>query len=170
MGEREEISAEAALFAVGHLDSASSARFGARLRDGCQIAVAEYAAFAETTAAALQASLPLHTPPLALRDRLLIRIAATVAPQPPPAVVHPGPSAMVVTRAADAHWLPGPAPGVQVCLLREQKTMLVRLSPGACVPPHHHASAEQCLVMQGNYKEMRRTEASTTFVFVSQVL
>ena len=166
MGEREEISAAAALFAVGHLDSASSARFVARLRDGCQVAVAEYAAFAETTAAALQASLPLHTPPSALRDRLLARIAVTVAPQPPPAVVQPGPSAMVVTRAADAHWLPGPAPGVQVCLLREQKTMLVRLSPGACVPPHHHASAEQCLVMQGSLTDGEITVYAGDYVYM----
>ena len=159
MEEREEIAAEAALYAAGHRDSASAARFEARLRDGCQIAASEYAGFAEITALLLADGLPLVTPPPALRDRLLARIAAVEPPATPQ-------SGMVVARAADARWLPGPAPGVEVCLLHEKKTMLVRLSPGARVPPHHHASAEQCLVLQGSLTDGETTVEAGDFIFM----
>ena len=142
------------MYAAGSRDSASTARFEARLRDGCEIAASEYAGFAETATALLCAALPLHSPPPGLRERLLDRIGAAEQ------------SAAVVTRATDARWLPGPAPGVEICLLRGKKTMLVRLSPGACVPAHHHTSDEQCLVLEGTLSDGEITVQSGDFVYM----
>lgn len=167
MEEREEIAAEAALYAAGHRDSASTAGFEARLRDGCEIAASEYAGFAETATAFVFADLPLHTPPAGLRERLLARISAAEQPSPSPPLPQSAASpAMVVTRATDAHWLPGPASGVEICLLRGKKTMLVRLSPGARVPAHHHASDEQCLVLEGSLSDGEITVQSGDFVYM----
>ena len=106
--EREEISADAALCALGQLDPQSSARFEARLREGCGIAQSEYAAFVEIAAAALGASAPLYSPPPGLRDRVLARIVAEpLSYSPAPDASH---SPMVIVRTAALAGCPGPLP------------------------------------------------------------
>ncbi len=156
MEQREEIAADAALFVLGQLDAEAAARFEARLREGCEITRAEYAAFSET-AASLSFSAPSNQPPPGLRDRLLARIAAE--PRKPE-------SAAVVVRATETGWLPGPAPGVQIRLLHKKRTMLVRLAPGARVPVHHHDLSEQCLVIEGTVTDGDITVSAGDYVFM----
>ena len=156
MGLREEIAAEAALFALGQLDPESSVRFEARLTDGCQIARTELAAFTET-AAALGLAVPSQQPPASLRDRLMARIAAEPT-------LSPG---RLIVRSNETAWMPGPAPGVEIRLLNKTKTMLVRLAPGARVPVHHHESSEQCLVLEGTVSDGEVTVGAGDYIFMS---
>ena len=53
-------------------------------------------------------------------------------------------------RANEVTWTPSPFPGVEMRLLHERKTMPVRMEPHARIPAHPHASAEQCLVLEGS--------------------
>jgi anti-sigma factor ChrR (cupin superfamily) len=147
---REEIAAEAALFVLGQLDPEASARFEAQLQVGSEVYLAELNAFSDT-AAALGSAAPTHSPPPALRDRLMARIAQ--------------PSLMQVVRH-DTGWLPGPAPGVEIRLLHQTKTMMVKLAPGARIPPHHHHSAEQCLVIEGRLTDGKVTVEAGDFVYM----
>jgi quercetin dioxygenase-like cupin family protein len=148
--QREEIAADAALFVLGQLDADAAARFEARLKEGCEIARSEYAAFTET-AASLSFAAPSAAPPASLRDRLMTRIA------------HSG---VVIVRAHETGWMPGPAPGVEIRLLHKKKTMLVRLAPGARVPVHHHDLSEQCLVIEGTVTDGETTVSAGDYVFM----
>jgi quercetin dioxygenase-like cupin family protein len=154
---REEIAADAALFVLGQLDDEAKARFEARLKDGCEITRAELAAFGET-AASLGSAAPSHAPPPGLRSRLMARIAAeTPLPQ----------SGVVVVRARETGWFPGPAPGVEIRLLHKKRTMLVRMAPGARLPVHHHDLSEQCLVIEGTVTDGEVTVGPGDFVFMA---
>ena len=157
MEQREEIAADAALFVLGQLDADAAARFDARLREGCEVTRAEYAAFTET-AASLSFTAPSELPPPSLRDRLMARIAAEPR--------KPDHSGVVVVRANESGWMPGPAPGVDIRLLHKQRTMLVRLAPGARVPVHHHDLSEQCLVIEGTVTDGETTVSAGDYVFM----
>lgn len=75
----------------------------------------------------------------ALKRRLLRAIAAEATPR------H-------LTVPADAGvWRPA-GPGLQVKVLHEADgimSYLVRLAPGASLPPHRHPVAEECVVLEG---------------------
>ena len=75
-------------------------------------------------------------------------------------------SLIQVVRHDETGWLPGPAPGVEIRLLHQTKTMLVRLAPGARVPTHHHHSAEQCLVIEGRLTDGQVTVEAGDFVYM----
>ena len=151
MESREEIAADAALFVLGQLDTEASARFEAQLRAGSEVYLTEFDAF-NHTAAALGATAPAHQPPPGLRDRLMARVAQSLA--------------MQVVRRDESGWLPGPAPGVEIRLLHKTKTMLVKLAPGARVPMHHHESEEQCLVLEGRLTDGQVTVEAGDFVYM----
>lgn len=51
--------------------------------------------------------------------------------------------------------------GVHIKVLREQAgvlTYLLRLEPGACLPPHRHPHDEECLVVEGRLRVGSHTE------------
>ncbi len=154
MEQREEIAADAALYVLGQLDAESTARFEARLKDGCQIARPEYGGFIETIAA-IGFTAPLQQPPPSLRAKLMARIGGGGAV-----------SGATIVRADESSWMPGPAPGVEIRLLLKKSTMLVRLAPGARVPSHHHGLSEQCLVMEGTLTDGENTVSAGDFVFM----
>lgn len=61
-----------------------------------------------------------------------------------------------VTIAADddAGWQPF-APGVRMKVLRREGAVLsylLRLAPGACLPPHRHPLDEECIVVDGRIR------------------
>lgn len=154
MEQREEISADAALFILEQLDPEASSRFEDRLKDGCEIARAEYAAFSEV-AATLGLSVTPQIPPAGLRDRLMSRVAAETPDQ-----------GRLLVRSNEGRWLPGPAPGVEIRLLYKKRTMLVRLAAGARLPVHHHAYAEQCLVLEGTVTDGETTVGPGDYVLM----
>ncbi|MGH9581467.1 MAG: cupin domain-containing protein [Bryobacteraceae bacterium] len=87
---------------------------------------------------------PLQTPPPYLRQRILDQIAAISAPSsdatPPEATL---------VRAHDSPWASTPAPGVSARPLLGDRTVLIRMQPGAAYPSHEHSQAEQCYVIEG---------------------
>lgn len=90
---------------------------------------------------------------------------STVQPQPPRAL-----RARVIERVADAEdshvtlaadGEPGSAPwqqflpGIQIKVLRESQgtlSYLLKLAPGAALPPHRHPEDEECLVLEGRLR------------------
>jgi anti-sigma factor ChrR (cupin superfamily) len=78
-------------------------------------------------------------PPAGARGRLMQRVEASNA---------------YTLLAADGEWAPGPVPGTTLKLLsvdrvRQSATMLMRVSPGARYPAHHHTGGEDCYVIAG---------------------
>lgn len=60
-----------------------------------------------------------------------------------------------VLRREDGTWEAAGVPGVSVRRLfvdrgRNQMTALIRMAAGASYPSHHHAGAEECLVLEGD--------------------
>jgi len=74
-----------------------------------------------------------------VRQRLLGRIAADSTPR------------HLTVSAADGEWRPF-APGITMKLLHRDGAVLsylLRLAPGAALPPHRHPCDEECLVLEG---------------------
>jgi quercetin dioxygenase-like cupin family protein len=90
-------------------------------------------------------------PPRALRARLVERVADAEDSH--------------LTLAADgepgaAPWQPF-LPGVQIKVLREgggSLSYLLKLAPGAELPPHRHPEDEECLVLEGRLRVGSRIE------------
>lgn len=137
----EECRTAAALYSLGALPPEESAQFEQRLKSGCPLCTSEYADYA-SIAMGIALSVPIQNPSPSLRQRLMERIAATEAP--------PSPKEMILTRGEDTPWTPSPYPGIEVRPLLGQKTLLVRMQPGAVYPSHEHRTAEQCYVLEGS--------------------
>lgn len=128
----------AALFSLGMLDSEATLEFSRHL-ETCPACSVEVRAFDET-AAQMCLEVPSIAPPPELRTRVLDSIF------PPPEYV--------VKRGSDGAWLPFGVPGIQMKPLSEDpstgtRTFLLKLNPGATLPPHNHADAEHCFVVEG---------------------
>lgn len=139
--EWEECRATAALYALGSLPPAEKAQFRSRVQSGCPVCTAALNEFAET-ADYLAMCAPSVQPPSGLRERVL-----NVAKREPGGDGRP---AMTIVRRDDSAWLESPFPGVQMKPLLGQKTVLVRMQPGAVYPKHEHREAEQCYVLEGS--------------------
>jgi quercetin dioxygenase-like cupin family protein len=92
--------------------------------------------------AALAEALPPISPPperqSAMRERLLERVRGDRARQS-------------TVRAAEGEWV-AVAPGLTLKLLHrdaDTETFLLRMEPGAKLPPHGHALDEACFVVEG---------------------
>lgn len=146
----EEVRDLAALYALGALRGDELREFEQHLTDGCDVCTAEVAAFAPVVADLAYAA-PLQSPRPELRDRVLGRIAAEgmTASHPKIEKEH-----LVFVGSQWLNWQPGNAPGVDIKLLSVDKergyfTTLVRMAPGASLPPHRHADIEESYIMEG---------------------
>ena len=76
----------------------------------------------------------------AIKQRLMNRVAAAGAVSP-----------LVTIRADEGEWHPVLPKVSMKVLLREgdSLTYLLRLEPGAKIPPHDHPQTEECLVLEG---------------------
>jgi quercetin dioxygenase-like cupin family protein len=140
--ELEECRTTAALFAIGGLPESERARFAQRLTSGCPFCVSEFQEYS-SIAYEIASSLPQQQPPPLIRERLLKRIS------PPPASQQSHIEATVL-RENDTPWKKLPVPGVEIRRLLGDKTMLVRMQPGAVFPTHEHRFMEQCYVLSGS--------------------
>lgn len=156
--ESAECSAQAALYALGALSQTEARAVAAALPRTPGLA-AEVAAF-EQVVALLGLSAPEAQPAPALRRQSLDRIAATPLAeinQPPVASASPATAQteqLVMRRASDTGWR-ACLPGVFIKTLsldraRGTMTALVRLAPGACLPPHRHSEVEESFILSGN--------------------
>jgi mannose-6-phosphate isomerase-like protein (cupin superfamily) len=138
--ELEDCRLTAALYALGSLPETDREQFRARVRSGCPVCNAALSEFAET-AAYLAMSVPSVEPPSGLRERVL-NIAKRGAAA--------GRREMTVIRRNESEWLQSPVPGVHMRPLLGDKTVLVRMQPGAVYPKHEHRETEQCYVLEGS--------------------
>jgi quercetin dioxygenase-like cupin family protein len=81
----------------------------------------------------------------AIKQRLMQRVGASAAAQPPDA------NGLVTIRAGEGVWQPVmPKVSMKVLLCEGNSlTYLLRLEPGARIPPHDHPQTEECIVLEG---------------------
>lgn len=162
----------AAAYAAGALESPLREDFETHLETGCPFCEEEVRLHRETLAAEVF-SAPARPPAPGLKARLLGSIREKAgSPEPPQA---PGshssknlqlfkswkgdgidPAGFYILRAAQGRWEEA-APGVRFKRLavddeRGYVTMLVRMDEGTSYPPHHHAGAEECYVIEGDLR------------------
>ncbi len=144
---------QAALYALGLLDSGSERLFEEHLQSGCAVCAAEVRA-ATQTAALLPFSLPQHDPPPRLRKKLLAQIEPPSGPQIwkqwRPDLL----GGIHVVRGQAEDWQ-NVAEGITAKQLyadpeRDTVTMLIRMEPGSAYPAHRHGGPEQCFVIEGD--------------------
>jgi quercetin dioxygenase-like cupin family protein len=141
----EDCRVEAALYALGGLAPDKAQAVEGRLRCGCALCLAEvrqYSLVAEQLAFSVE---PIE-PPRELRQRLLERIQHSSEPS---VAEH-----MTIVRRSDSDngsdWVRMPFPGVEIRSLIGEKTLLIRMQPGAVFPKHGHPQREQCYVLEGS--------------------
>ena len=130
----------ASLYALGLLEEAESAAFEQHL-SSCPACMAEVRE-SGNLAAQLAGGIPLAAPPAGLRDRVL---SEAVLPR----------GVLALVRGGKMNWQPTSFTGVSIARLfedpmRGEVTSLVRMSPGARYPSHHHAGLEHCYVVEGD--------------------
>jgi anti-sigma factor ChrR (cupin superfamily) len=145
----DPLAAEAALYALGALDSDAAAAYRAHLDAGCAVCRAEVDALRGVVADLGLDAAP--APPAAgLRERLLARAAA-----PPPEL----PAYHFLT-AEEGRWI-RIAPGIFRKDLAPEpegrsRSYLIRMEPGAVGNVHTHAAVEHCLVVEGDFQTAGR--------------
>jgi len=141
----------AALYALGALSADETRTFEAHIDRGCAMCAAEIDAFS-AVAGDLAHGAPPQLPPLALRSRVLERIAEQSDPLHAAIIERAG---VRFVRSAELAWTTAAAPTVEVKALsvdhaRGYITKLVRMAPGASLYPHRHADVEESYVLDGD--------------------
>jgi anti-sigma factor ChrR (cupin superfamily) len=164
----EEVLGRAALYALGALGAEEARAFEEHLEGGCAACAAEVAEFSAAVEALAYAA-PPAAPPASVRERLLARAAGVEAAgeetRGGPAThtsedevkADAPPAGFFILRAGAGEWQPTEDEGVSYKLLfadhaRGTLTTLVRMEPGARIPPHRHLGVEQCLVLEGDVR------------------
>lgn len=144
-----------ALYALGALDAEASKPIAERLEAGDE-ATAEDLQRAEQLIAFLGHLAPAAAPPADLKQRLLERIQNELPPPAPPA-------SSALRSSVDLEsldWVPSDWPGVHVHWLRQDVStgsgaVYFHIQPGYSAPSHRHIGAEDCLVLQGGFRDRR---------------
>jgi anti-sigma factor ChrR (cupin superfamily) len=150
------------LLALDVLSPAERSALAAHLDDGCDACAAELSAH-RATALDLAYDAPPAAPPAGLRERVLAACTNAARPDavarvwrdwtPLPAAARDG---IAIVRADEGVW-ESVLPGVAVKRLsldseHRTATMLVRMLAGGEYPRHRHATAEECLVLEGDLR------------------
>ena len=143
----EELQTTAALCALSAWPPPDAHDFASCSTEAGRALAREVAAF-DAVLAALALGAAEHAPPAAARQKLLARIAAEASPAPDAA------RQFLNLRAAEGRWHEFGA-GIEVKQLfkdpaQSTVTYLLKLAPGAQLPPHHHRGAEQCYILTGD--------------------
>lgn len=132
---------QASLYVLGFLEPGAAAMLEAHLPE-CALCGEEVQRLREV-AGELAFSAPAATPPPAVAEELMRRVAAKKLA-----------SASVLVRAHEGDWQSTPFPGVHARHLFTDPsgnvTQLVRLEAGAKYPAHRHAGHEHCYVLEGD--------------------
>jgi hypothetical protein len=138
----EDCRTAAALYSLGALPPEEARQFEQRLMSGCPFCSSEFAAYAYVTHE-LALCTPAHDLDPAVRQRLFDRIEGMPDSKS-------GSEEMILVRDDVTMWTPLPVPGIEVRPLLGEKTLLVRMQPGAVYPAHEHRYAEQCYMLEGS--------------------
>jgi anti-sigma factor ChrR (cupin superfamily) len=107
---------------------------------------------------------PTASLPAALKAKLLERVQAEVATEArPPTVRSP-------LDVASLHWEPSAYPGVSFHWLRQDETTgtctaFVKIAPECRYTAHRHVGGEECLVLQGGFRDRRGEYRVGSFVY-----
>ncbi len=140
----EQAQERAALFALGALDPEESREFARHLEEGCEICAAEVGSFAAVVDELALATEPAE-PSDAARATVLARFAT-------PEIEKDG---VRFVRVGLMPWQDGALPQVERKSLfvdpeRRFTTQLIRMAPGATLPSHRHAEAEEIYLIEGD--------------------
>ena len=153
----EGVEEQAALFALGALESEEARRFRQRLASGCPLCLSEVQD-CENALAALALSARPVAPASSVRTRLLETIGAVEEER--------GSQQGSLVRAEEVPWKPSPFAGVEMRYLLERKTMMVRMAPKSRIPAHPHSAGEQCLVLEGSVTSNGVTAFAGDFTYM----
>jgi anti-sigma factor ChrR (cupin superfamily) len=145
----DEMSARAALYALGALTQYEAQAFESHLTEDCKVCPAELRDFAEVVAQ-LGFETKEAEPSASAREALLKRL---VAAPPRETISSASPPQFLTMRANEGPWLEV-APGAFFKRLfadreRETVTWLAKLQPGSRLPKHRHHGVEESIVMEG---------------------
>ncbi len=149
----EELKDKMLLYALGALDDDEAAPIAARLQAGDEASTAELQQ-AEKLIALLGYQAPAATPPANLKTRLFDRIQREATPSESP------PSDRLQLDLGSLDWAPSDWPGVHVHWLRQDEAtgsgaVYFRIQSGYTAPSHRHIGAEDCLILQGGFRDSR---------------
>jgi anti-sigma factor ChrR (cupin superfamily) len=135
----DDLEALALADAIGALDAEDRRALDARIALLPPEAQAEVAALYEMSVA-LAATVDQVDPPAHVRAQV---IAATRTP------------GRYTLLSTDREWVDTPLPGIRMKVLAVDKargvaTMLIRATPGAVYPSHHHSGPEECYILSGS--------------------
>ena len=138
----DEIREQIALYVLGLLEPAAAKEFEQHLSEGCPVCEAEAREAREAQAELAFAA--VKPAPARLRRNLMEQI-------------QPLPEGVSATRGNEGKWLNTPYPGVTIKPVYRhpvtgEVTQLIRMAPGARIPPHYHSADEQCLVVEGDIR------------------
>ena len=147
----QEISEQAALYAMGSLTGEELDAFERLLAAGDPVATAAVEGFQST-----MEELALAAPAPPIRPNVKDRLMAGALKAKLQGFEEPEPGVHVL-RAGNGKWRETGYPGVTTKILHIEKetrmaTTLLRLEPGAKYPPHSHSMLEQCLVLSGDVR------------------
>lgn len=150
----EEVAERAALYALGALNEEEARLFEAHLAEGCDECADEVRSF-NPVIASLGTCPSEATPSPGVRERLAeflieeARLAERTA-----AFTDTSSRQMVKIRSNEGEWQLL-ATGVYRKTLFEDRergttTSIIKLQPGAHIPPHRHSGIEECIVLEGD--------------------
>ena len=154
----DEVEQQATLFALGALAAEERDAFARRVAAGCLLCASEIDQ-CNLTLSLLPLTTPRIPPPSRLRARLLESI--TQDDQRIPLAEQ-----VTLVRSDEAPWKPSSFPGVEMRFLYKRKTMLVRMAAKSQIPAHPHATAEQCLVLEGSVSSNGTTVNAGDFIYM----
>ncbi len=139
-----------ALYALGALDAEESKPIAERLQGGDEASETELYQ-AEQLIALMGYLAPAAEPPASLKSRLFERIQDESPPL----------TSLAARSSIDLEsldWVPSDWPGVHVHWLRQDEAtgsgaVYFHIQPGHSAPSHRHIGAEDCLVMQGGFRD-----------------
>jgi anti-sigma factor ChrR (cupin superfamily) len=150
---------QAALLVAGALPPDEVASLEARLVAGDAFLASEIESY-DAVIRALTGNATEVMPDPSTKQSLLDRISRP-APEKRVAPDRSGrgpsfPEEVFIRRAQFSDWEEYGVPGIQRCVLfrdfgRNLQTSLIRIAPGVEVPPHPHAQAEECYVLEGDF-------------------
>jgi anti-sigma factor ChrR (cupin superfamily) len=156
-----ERSEQIMLYALKGLDDEATKEFTAHM-DGCAICRQELHEM-QATLGVLGYAAPAVVPPAGLKARLLAGVQAVATAAPPLPLASPVPNLAALV------WEPSEYPGVSFHWLRQEATgtvaAFVKIQPGCHYAAHRHLGGEDCLVLQGGFRDRRGEYHAGDFVY-----
>ena len=149
-----EMQGQAALYALGALDTEEARAVEEHLSAGCETCEAELEPFTSVVAM-LGLAVEEEEPPAGARERLLARLAADAQPDPSRGITgQTGSSPFLTIRASEGKWVEVSKDlSIKKLFVDEARgtvTSLYKISPGGHAPMHRHLGVEECYVLEGD--------------------